>query len=135
MTPYLVPLEIVPADIDELGHVNNIVYLRWVQDAATLHWRAIAPPDMQTRWVWVVLRHEIDYKASAKLGDTVAARTWVGAPKGARFDRFVEIFNPTTGSVNASARTTWVLLDAAARRPTRVPAEVVEMFKPFSGDG
>ena len=50
-----------PADIDELGHVSNIVYVRWIQDIATAHWRAVARPEDIAAFVWVVTRHEIDY--------------------------------------------------------------------------
>ena len=47
------------ADIDELGHVNNAVYVRWIQDIATAHWRAVAPASAQEDHIWVVVRHEI----------------------------------------------------------------------------
>ena len=67
-----------PADVDELGHVNNTVYLRWVQEVATAHWQAVASAESQAAVVWVVMRHEIDYKAPALPGDEVLLRTWVG---------------------------------------------------------
>ncbi len=54
--------EPVPADIDENGHVNNVVYLRWAQDMGTAHWRSLAPPEAQATWAWIALRHEIDYR-------------------------------------------------------------------------
>src|SRR5690606_6510546 len=76
------------ADIDELGHVNNIVYLRWAQEIAIAHWRARASEEMILRYVWVVLRHEADYRAALKLGDEVEVRTWVDeAPRGAAWAR------------------------------------------------
>ena len=53
---------VVAEDFDELGHVNNVVYLRWIQDIATAHWRAAATPAQQERYAWVAHRHEIDYK-------------------------------------------------------------------------
>ena len=55
-------ITITPEDIDELGHVNNVVYLRWVQETAVAHWRAAATPAQQAEVVWVVVRHEIEYK-------------------------------------------------------------------------
>ena len=86
MIPAAVPFELAiavePADIDQLGHVNNVVYLRWVQEAAVAHWTAIAPATDQAKLLWVVVRHEIDYKQAAFLGDRIIARTWVGAPAG-----------------------------------------------------
>ena len=65
-------------DIDEQNHVNNTVYLRWVQGVATAHWQAVASPEAQETVGWVVLRHEIDYKTPAALGDKIILRTWVG---------------------------------------------------------
>jgi acyl-CoA thioester hydrolase len=117
-----------PADIDELGHVNNTVYLRWVQDIATAHWRAVAPPEMQAASVWVVLRHEIDYSRPALEGDALDVLTRVGEPDGARFDRFVRI--ERAGLVLAQARTIWVHVDASSRRPKRVPPEMAALFAP-----
>jgi acyl-CoA thioester hydrolase len=53
-------ISVLPGDIDEQNHVNNTVYLRWVQDVATAHWRSVASPKAQENIGWVVLRHEID---------------------------------------------------------------------------
>ena len=116
------------ADIDELGHVNNTVYLRWVQDVATAHWRLVAPAEMQARFVWVALRHEIDYREPVLLGETVEALTWLGQASGPRFDRHVELRKP--GSVRFSSRsvTQWCLIDAASRRPQRVSEEILGAF-------
>src|SRR3546814_9812448 len=79
-----------PGDIDELGHVNNAVYVRWLQDVATAHWVKLASPADVARYLWVATRHEIDYHRAILPDETVTARTWVGDPRGARFDRFVE---------------------------------------------
>ncbi len=76
--PYEIERSVEPADIDQLGHVNNVVYLRWVQDAAVAHWVAAASEAEQRSYLWVVTRHEIDYKRPAFAGDTIVARTWVG---------------------------------------------------------
>ena len=62
--------EPTPADIDDNGHVNNVVYLRWAQDMGIAHWRSLAPPDAQATWAWIALRHEIDYRRELKLGET-----------------------------------------------------------------
>ncbi|MFN3389939.1 MAG: acyl-CoA thioesterase [Allosphingosinicella sp.] len=115
-------------DIDELGHVNNAVWVRWIQDMATSHWRAAADPAHVDAYVWVVTRHEIDYLRFVLPGETVTARTWVGeAPRGARFDRHVE-FTGEDGKPRVRARTTWAILDKATGRPLRVPKEVAAPF-------
>jgi len=120
-------IEPVAEDIDELGHVNNAVYVRWIQDMATSHWRAVARPEDVDRYVWVVTRHEIDYRRATRLGETLTARTWVGEPQGARFDRFVEILGPD-GSVRVAARTVWALVELSSMRPMRIQPEVAAPF-------
>ena len=117
-----------PGDIDELGHVNNAVWVRWIQDMATAHWAARADPAHVDAYIWVVTRHEIDYLKSVGPGETVIGLTWVGdAPRGARFDRHVE-FIGEDGKPRVRARTTWAIIDKASGRPIRVPAEVVAPF-------
>ena len=69
------PITVREDDIDRLGHVNNVVYVRWVQEAATAHWRVLASEEERARLLWVVIRHEIDYKRPAMPGDTIVART------------------------------------------------------------
>lgn len=114
--------------IDELGHVNNTVYVAWAQEAGVRHWRSVASPDLQARWVWVASRLEMDFLAETQLGDTLQIETWVDEPRGARFDRFVRM-SGADGRDRARARTTWVLLDAQTRRPARVMAELAGLFR------
>ena len=118
-----------PGDIDELGHVNNAVWVRWVQQVAVAHWESVADPAHRDAYVWVVVRHEIDYLRAAHAGDRLMARTWVGdAPQGARFDRFVE-FTGVGSKVCVRAHTVWAIIDKATGRPIRVPADVVAPFR------
>ncbi|HVZ99257.1 MAG TPA: thioesterase family protein [Caulobacterales bacterium] len=122
------PLTIVAGDIDELGHVNNIVYLRWAQDVAIAHWRARASREMTEAYVWVVTRHEVDYRAALELGDAAEARTWVDdEPRGPFWGRSVEIGKPGAKAA-AHIKSTWCLLDAQTRRVKRVPAEISSLF-------
>ncbi len=118
-----------PQDIDELGHVNNAVWVRWIQDIATAHWHSLAPEDAQTATIWVVVRHEIDYLRALLPGESVTGRTWIpDDPKGARFDRCVE-FTGRDGKVHVRARTTWAMLDRATGRPMRVRPDVIAAFR------
>jgi acyl-CoA thioester hydrolase len=117
-----------PEHIDELGHVNNAVWVQWMERVAVAHWEALADPAHKDAYYWVVVRHEIDYLRAAHEGDAITARTWVGeAPKGARFDRFVE-FTGANGKLCVRAKTQWAIIDKAAGRPIRVPPEVVAPF-------
>ncbi|GAN00288.1 hypothetical protein U91I_03953 [alpha proteobacterium U9-1i] len=118
-----------PADIDELGHVNNVVYLRWAQEIAIAHWSTRGSAEMVSSFVWVVARHEIDYRAPLLLGDEAEARTWVDPqPQGALWARHVEIGKIGDAKASAKIRSNWCLLDAATRRVKRVPMDIVERF-------
>jgi acyl-CoA thioester hydrolase len=121
-------ITVLPGDIDEQNHVNNTVYLRWVQDVATAHWRAVANPKAQETIGWVVLRHEIDYKAPATVGDEVVLRTWVGKATRLTFERFTEILRDRDARLLSEARTLWCPIDAQTGRPVRVSAEVRAQF-------
>jgi len=120
-----------PEHIDELGHVNNAVWVQWIQTVAVAHWAAVADAAHVDAYIWVVVRHEIDYLRAAFAGDRIVARTWVGeAPKGARFDRHME-FVGADGKVCVRAKTQWAIIDKASGRPIRVPPDVIA---PFLGD-
>jgi acyl-CoA thioester hydrolase len=127
-TAFALDLASVPADFDKLGHVNNAVYLKWAQQIAVAHWSLVASKAMKSRWLWVVLRHEIDYRDAILPGDAVIARTWLGRADGPRFDRFVDLRKPGAARAAASVKSTWVLIDADTRRPKRVGAEIFEAF-------
>jgi len=117
-----------PEHIDELGHVNNAVWVQWIQQVAVAHWDSVSSPEHRDTYYWVVVRHEIDYLRPAVEGDRLTARTWVGdAPKGARFDRFVEFTGPD-GKICVRSRTDWAIIDKALGRPIRVPPEVIAPF-------
>ncbi len=117
-----------PSDIDELGHVNNAVWVRWIQDMATSHWNAVADPAHISAYIWVVTRHEIDYRGNIAAGDSVTGRTWIEAePKGAQFDRRVD-FVDAKGKVIVRANTTWAMLDKATGRLARVRSEIAAPF-------
>ena len=128
MTPFELRITAAPEDIDELGHVNNAAWVRWIQDVATAHWEAVASPQHQDAYFWVVVRHEIDYLRAVGPGETVTARTWVPEPpRGARFDRHME-FVGDDGKARVRAKTTWAIVEKASGRPIRVPAEVAAPF-------
>jgi acyl-CoA thioester hydrolase len=128
VSPFEMPMAVQPADIDQQNHVNNTVYVRWIQEAATAHWNAGAPASARDEIGWVVLRHEIDYKSPVSPADEIVLRTWVGKATRVTFERFVEILRKSDRKVLAQARTLWVPIDPKTARPIRVPAEVRERF-------
>lgn len=117
-----------PHHIDELGHVNNSVWVQWIQEIATAHWIAVAPPENLAVYVWVVTRHEIDYRGNIGPGESVIAETSIpGPPRGAQFDRCV-VFRDAAGKAIVSARSAWALLDRATGRLCRVRPEIAAPF-------
>ncbi len=116
------PITPVSGDIDELGHVSNLVYVRWVLEVATAHSRALGwdYADYRTLGaVFVVRRQEIDYVGQVKLGDTLVAETWVSEWRPASCLRSTELVRD--GKIVAKAVTTWALMSLASGRPVRIP--------------
>ena len=126
--PFTLPITPTPADIDELGHVNNAVWVRWIQDVSTAHWLSLASAEQQAAYIWIVTRHEIDYRGNVGAGESVTARTWLDElPRGARFNRNVD-FTDASGKVIVAAKTAWALLDRASGRLLRIRADIIEPF-------
>lgn len=124
------------SDVDDLGHINNIVYLRWVQDAAGAHSEAVGfdlARYQSLGAVWVVRKHEITYLASAMGGDAIEIKTWVEGFKGASSPRRTEIFRVKDGATLARCITLWALIDPKSGRPTRIPPEMKEAFQQEPG--
>ncbi len=118
----------LPEHIDELGHVNNAVWVQWIQELATAHWDAAAEPEHRAAYFWVVTRHEIDYRGNVDLGQSVTGESWIeGGARGATSTRRVD-FRDGAGKVIVSAATTWAMLDRATGRLVRVRPEVVAPF-------
>lgn len=118
-----------PADIDELGHVSNQVYLRWVLDIAVAHSTALGWDGAAYRQLgagWVVRRHELDYLAQVLVGDVIAIETWVEDMKGVSCVRRTSL---RRGSVEVSrAATTWAFIDFTTGRPRKIPDEIRALF-------
>jgi len=126
-SPFELRLTAEAADIDQLGHVNNVVYVRWIQQVATAHWLTISSPAERAELAWVVVRHEIDYKDAARLGEPLVARTYVGEQMAATCIRHTEITR-LGGGVLVLARTKWCAVHPASGRPRRIPEEFRERF-------
>lgn len=125
---YTLEFEIEPDDIDQLGHVNNVVYLRWVQDVASAHWYALANDADKKNLLWVVIRHEIDYKRPAFPEDVIVARTWVGGASRRRFERHTDLHRKSDMKLLARVRTLWCPVDAVSKKPVDVGDEVYRKF-------
>lgn len=113
-------------EIDELGHVNNVAYLQWVQDIAVAHWTEAATDSQREKYIWVVVRHEIDYKNPAFAGEEITAQTWVGEWTFVTCERFTEI--KRGGDLLVKGRTVWCMIDKQTARPVRIASELRERF-------
>jgi acyl-CoA thioester hydrolase len=122
------PVIISEKDIDQLGHVNNVAYLKWVQEAAIAHWNSLATAEMKNNYLWVVIRHEIDYLSASFLNSRLIAKTWVGVSEGARSERFVDIIEAGTNKPIARVKTVWSMIDIHSKRPKRVSEEIIRLF-------
>jgi len=122
------PIAIVPADIDQMGHVNNAVYLKWVQDAVVDYWRSVAPPDAVASHLWVALKHEITYLKPTFLQDSIVAEVIAEKVEGARamFTTVVRRGEEKLSEIKSS----WCCLDAASLRPVRLARDIVGRFLP-----
>ena len=120
------PVPIRPDDIDHMGHVNNSVYLKWVQDAVVRYWESLAPPDAVARHLWVALRHEIAFRRPTFLNDTVVANVIAERMDGAR--AYFTTVIKRGEEVLAEVQSTWCCLDSVTKRPARLAREIAQKF-------
>ena len=122
------PVAIELTDIDHMGHVNNAVYLKWVQEAVIDYWRSVAPPDAVARHLWVALKHEITYRRPTFLQDVVVAEVIAEKVEGAR--AFFSTVLKRGEEVLSEIHSTWCCLDSASLRPARPARDVIGRFLP-----
>jgi acyl-CoA thioester hydrolase len=122
-----------PDDIDELGHVNNVRWLHFVNDVAMAH-AALHGSDLdglrQRGALWIVRRHELDYHRPALPGEEIVEETWVEQMTGAKSERHSRFTRASDGALLVSAVSTWAYVDAKTLRPTRIPEALRARFAP-----
>ncbi len=128
MTMFRHPVAIEPDDIDHMGHVNNSVYLKWVQDAVIDYWRSVAPADAVARHLWVALKHEITYRKPTFLQDVVVAEVIAERVEGAR--AFFRTVMKRGEDVLTEIQSCWCCLDVDSKRPARLGRDVIRRFLP-----
>lgn len=128
MKVYEYQITVSEKDLDELNHVNNVVFVQWVQDIAASHWLSVSTAELRKKYSWVVLRHEIEYTGAAFLHNVLRVKTWVQHSAGVRSERHVEFYNLKTNRLLVRAKTIWCLLDAITLRPKRIEADIIKLF-------
>lgn len=132
-------LTVPPSAIDVLGHVNNVVYLDWVQTAASKHWNHATasyfkdedPTEERIgikRMAWVVLDHHITYKAEALEGDALVVTTFVEKMAGVRSERHTKITRKKDQKLLVTVVTNWCLLKMPEAKPMRIPEAITALF-------
>jgi len=124
---YTLTITVSPEDLDLLHHVNNLVYVKWMDKIATNHWAHLTKDTPLPQYVWVVVRHEIDYLKQAILGDEIIVKTWVGETKGVTSVSFMEFYKNDVLLVKA--KTTWAMLDAITYKPSRIRENVLKVLQ------
>lgn len=117
---------VVQEEIDELNHVNNVVYLKWINAISGKHWKSVSNAAIDAKYIWVAARHEIDYIKPALLGDTITLKTWIASIEGVKSIRRVEMYKDDI--LLAKSKTIWVMLDAKTFKVTRIPEEIKVLF-------
>ena len=121
-------ITVTKTDLDQLNHVNNVRYVQWVQDIAEAHWLKNASQQILESYYWVLVKHTINYKGQAFLGDTILIKTFVESSEGVSSIRKVEMYNQNSGKLIITSETKWCLIDKKSNRPTRITSEIAELF-------
>ncbi len=125
---YAIEIEVKEEHLDALNHVNNAVYVKWMEDVAGSHWKHLTRNFDLDHYIWVVLRHEIDYKGQATLGDKIIGKTRVGDSKGFTSERFIEFYKDD--QLLVKAKTTWAMLHRSTYKPARIREDVLQVLNP-----
>lgn len=128
MNPFETEISVQESAIDNLNHVNNVVYLQWVQDVAEQHWNASTDAALREKLVWVVVNHFIEYKSPAFEKDVLTLKTWVDNYNGVTSERHTEIFRKADNKLLAKAKTLWCLLDKTSGKPMRITEDLIAQF-------
>lgn len=125
---YAFQITVLPEHIDDQHHVNNVVYVQFMQEVANRHWQGVVTPELDQEVVWVVRKHEIEYLAPAYLNEVLEIRTWTGEHTAVTWNRHYEIIRPSDQKIICKAQSVWVLLDKASGKPRRIDAAILRVF-------
>lgn len=130
--PFIDNVLVQTEDIDELGHANNAVYVRWLERCAWQHSQSLGlglPEYQQLNRAMVVVRHEIDYLAAAYVDERLQMATWIVSwDSKLRMTRRFQLIRPDDGVTLLRAHTTFACVELSSGRPRRMPAEFVEGY-------
>jgi acyl-CoA thioester hydrolase len=125
---FTINIQVQPAHLDDVNHVNNVIYVQWMEHIAREHWNTFAPPDLQENVLWMIKRHEIDYINQAFLHDELEMHTWTGDYTNVTWKRHYEIVRLKDSKKIISACSIWIPLDKKTQRPRRIDDAMINMF-------
>jgi acyl-CoA thioester hydrolase len=125
---FSINIQVQQPHLDAVNHVNNVVYIQWMQDIASMHWHAIATPELKNKFVWMIRRHEVDYHNQAFLNDNLLITTWTGEYTNVTWKRHYEITRPADNKKIISAVSLWIPVDVETQKPQRVDEAMVSLF-------
>jgi len=114
--------------LDDINHVNNVVYVQWMQDIAVEHWNSVATDTLKQELLWMIKRHEVDYFNQAFLGDELTMETWTGDFTNVTWKRHYQIIRPADNKKIISASSVWIPFERKTQRPRRVDDALIMMF-------
>ena len=127
---YTKTITIPSSAIDENGHVNNVVYVQWMQDIAVEHYASIGGIEAQgPDSTWVIRKHSVEYFLPAFAGEEIEVRTWVEDLRKVRSLRMYEFVRKSDGKVLVKGETDWVFMDSKTGRVKAIPIEVEQVFE------
>lgn len=121
-------ITVMPEHLDQQQHVNNVVYVQFMQEIADKHWDSVVADESENAVAWVVRRHEIDYLNQAVLHDRLLIRTWTGEHSTVSWNRYCEIIRITDQKKIISSKSIWVLTDRLTGRPKRINEKMLRRF-------
>jgi acyl-CoA thioester hydrolase len=125
---FVITIKVSPVHLDFVNHVNNVVYVQWMQDIATMHWDALASNKLKNEILWMIKRHEIDYHNQAFLNDELRMETWTGEYTNVTWKGHYEITRPSDKKKIIAAASVWIPIDTATQRPRRIDEELLMIF-------
>ena len=121
-------MQVQQSHLDAMNHVNNVVYIQWMQDIASMHWHAIATPELKNKLVWMIRKHEVNYHNQAFLNDNLLITTWTGEYTNVTWKRHYEITRPADNKKIISAVSLWIPVDVETQKPQRIDEAMVRLF-------
>lgn len=127
-------IQVQEAHIDQLGHVNNVVYMQWMQDVATQHIDALGlglKQYLELKHAMVAVEHHVQYRKATFLGQTLILRTWLDDLNALYSSRQYVFYRPSDQTVVFVAKTKWACVEIATGKPKRLSPSFTQAYQPL----